>query len=62
MKFEGWMPAANYAQIESKKTGKEYYVIISRKGGIHYLVKKDISDLQGDEKVITKYVNGDIVK
>ena len=62
MKFVGWQEAKNYAALESKKSTTTFYLIISRVGGIHYLVKTNIDNLNADESVLSKFEKGEIVK
>lgn len=59
--FEGYGPAAQHAEIESKKQQKEMWVIKTNEGGLKYMVITDLSEAGENEKVMAHYEKG-IVK
>lgn len=59
--FEGYGPARDFAQVESKKLNKELYVVKSATGGIHYYVTPDGSKVAPGEKILGHYKNGETV-
>lgn len=58
--FDGYGPAAEHAERESKKQQKEMWVLKSIDGGLHYSVITDLSEKKDTDKILAHYDKGQI--